>query len=513
MKNRYGTVYLVGGGPGDPELLTLKAKRLLQEADAVVFDSLAPREALLFASQAVKIDVGKRGGKRESVRQAAIHRMLFGLAKKYKKVVRLKGGDPFVFGRGGEEALFLAGKKVRCEIVPGVTAAFGAAAACKIPLTHRGLVSEVLFITAREAVGKKGTGIHWKEAASGNKTLVFYMGVRALPVLISKLLSHGMSGKTPAAIIQSATMPEEKIVEGNLRNLLEKARASKIESPSLVLIGAVVGLRKCFEKKTGGPLSGKCVLVTRTRPQASELSSILRSLGARVLEFPLIRIGPPASWALVDREIQRMSRYDWVLFTSANGVEMFFSRLSSKGKDARVLGNTKVGAIGPATAAKLAECGIKADLIPRRFVSESLAEDLISKEKLRGKKVLLARAEEARNVLRKELERKGARVKELSLYRVFPAGEESREIRSRLENNGIDLVTFASSSTVRNFEAFAGRKTLREIKSRVRFASIGPVTTRTIKSCGLSVACEAKQYTVKGLATAIERYYRERGGG
>ena len=499
-----GKVFLVGAGPGHPGLLTLRGRDLLGVCDAVVYDHLIPGEYLSYAIKAQKYYAGKKGGEK-SPSQAGINRLLLRLARQGKQVVRLKGGDPFIFGRGGEEALYLSQHRIPYEVVPGVTAALGAAAFAGIPLTHRGLASQVTFVTAHEDPAKETASIDWKFLAQSGGTLVFYMGASRLLKLVKTLINKGLSPKTPAAVIERATTACQKVVEGTLGTIAGKAQNAGIGTPALTIVGKVVKLRKPADWFSSLPLRGKTIAVTRSRQQAGQLGKELGRLGARVIDFSTIRILPPKSWEAVDKVIGRLSFFDWIVFASVNGVEKLMERVLTLRKDARIFSSAKICAIGPATADKLREYSLRADVIPPEYVSESLAAFLSGRENLKGKRILLVRSNIGRNYLREEFLRKGADVKDVIAYRTEPVKGSSKEFVRDLKAKRIDQVTFTSSSTVKNFAAAIGKKAFSKIKNKTKWISIGPVTSRAARSLGLKIHRQAREYTIPGLIEAVCR--------
>lgn len=500
MKKSPGKVILVGAGPGDAGLLTLKGAEALGRSEAVVYDWLVNPELLELAPQAEKIFVGKKGGTHYK-EQKEIHQILLKLARQGKLVARLKGGDPFIFGRGGEEASFLVRHKIPFEVIPGVSAGVGAPAYAGIPLTDRRFASQVTFMTGHEDPTRGSSAVDWKKLASIGGTLVSFMGMRNLPQIVRSLLKAGKSSRTPVAVIEWGTLPRQRIVVGKLNDIVRKTRRARIESPALTVIGEVVGFRKqlaWFEKK---PLQGKTVVVTRARAQASELVRQLKEKGAQVIEFPTIQIEPPGDPLRIDQEISRLRQYDWVVFTSVNGVHFFFERVKHLGKDARIFSGIQIAVVGEATAQALAERGLTADLVPRDFTSRSLFESLDKRKAIQGKKFLLARADIAPRDLKEALEKKGAQVTEIEAYRTKRSAGDSKELLDSLQKGKIDYVTFTSSSTVQNFfDPFP--KALRK-KVHSQLVSIGPVTTKTLRQYGFRPTKEAKTHTIEGLVNAL----------
>lgn len=504
MKNPKGVVYLVGAGPGDPGLITLRGGSWLQAADAVVYDGLVSPALLEIATHAEQFYVGKIAGMKgkKCIKQEKINQLLVKLARQGKKVVRLKGGDPFIFGRGGEEASYLKKAGIPFEIVPGVSAGFAAPAYAGIPVTDRRWASSVTFVTAHENPGKKETQADWNSLAKLRGTLVIYMGIQNLKSVTQELIQKGKSASTPASVIEWGTTLRQRVVSGTLKEIAAKAEKAGLNSPAVTVIGEVNRLRKelaWFEKK---PLMGKTVLVTRAQSQASTLRNLLESKGASVLEFPVIDILPPKNWAEVDRQIERLSYFDWVVFTSTNGVDYFFRRLQELGKDARIFAGRKIAVIGEATREVLSAHGLNADLVPETYTSEALAEKL-KIAGISGRRFLLARTDIAPEFLRKSLQDYGAEVEEMTIYRTVPGAKEAR--KKRLEewagNRKIDYITFTSSSTVKNFFESLTPKLRRQIKGK--FISIGPVTSQTLREYGARPYREARAHTIPGIVEAI----------
>jgi len=503
-----GTVFLVGAGPGDPGLLTLRGGELLVTCDAIVYDALANPALLALAEatdrdQPVELyDVGKRGGSSESARQDAINDLLVRLAREGKRVVRLKGGDPFVFGRGSEEAEALAREGLRFEIVPGVTAGIAAPAYAGIPVTHRGVATSVTFVTGHEDPGKESTGVDWSALARAGGTIVLYMGVRTLPRISESLIGGGMPATTPAATVQWGTYPQQRTVTATLGTLAQAIEREGLTAPVITVIGAVVSLRETIAWFDRRPLFGKTIVVTRARSQSATLAGRLSALGAEVIEIPATRIEPIDSPEIAE-SIERLSDYRWVIFTSQNAVSLFWRALRAAGRDARALSEVKIAAVGPATADALLEMGIAIDLSPERFVAEALLDALRDRGDVRGARVLYATAEGAREVLPEGLAELGALVDRVHLYRSVANGDGVSALRQRV-TAGVDLVTFTSASSVSAFvEALGGRDAI----SGVRGASIGPVTTSAARAIGIDVIVEASESTIPGLVGAIVDHF------
>ena len=501
-----GKVYLVGAGPGDPDLITVRAVECLKQADVVIYDFLAaPKQLKLVRVDAEIIYVGKKGGDHTLV-QDKINELLVAKAKQGHNVVRLKGGDPFIFGRGGEEAEVLVKAGIPFEIVPGVTSAVAAPAYAGIPLTHRKYTSSVAFVTGHEDPTKEDSSIDWSKLATGVGTLVFLMGVKNLPGITERLTAAGRDPKTPVAVVRWGTTPQQTTIKGTLDTIAEQAEAAALKPPAIIVVGEVTNLRDTlnwFEKK---PLFGKTVVVTRARAQASELVDRLSDLGAECLESPTIKVVPPQDWSPLDAAIDNLGTYDWLVFTSVNGVSFFFDRLYEKNKDVRALKDMRTAAIGPATAKRLRDFGLNSDVIPETYQAESIVE-AFKKEAMEGKKVLLPRAKEARPVLPEELRKMGAVVDEVAAYQTEQALENVDALIKRLEEGSVDLLTFTSSSTVRNFKAILPAERFESLIKGVTAASIGPITTDTARELGFKVDIIAQDYTIDGLCKAILEHY------
>jgi uroporphyrinogen III methyltransferase / synthase len=502
-----GKVFLVGAGPGDPGLITLKGFRLLQQAEVVIYDFLASVELLRHVSKSAEIIyVGKKGGEhtlpQHEINQLIIHKALLG-----KRVVRLKGGDPFIFGRGGEEAEELAKAGIPFEIVPGVTSAIAVPAYAGIPLTHRRYNTGVAFFTGHEDPMKEGLAQRSGKQAGRAETLVFLMGVKNLPSIVEDLHQEGMDLETPAALIRWGTTHSQKTITGTLETINRKADEAGMTPPAIFIVGKVIKLRDTLNWFERRPLFGKTIVVTRTREQASDLVNKLNDLGAECLEFPTIRIGPPSDWSELDQAIQGIEDYNWIFFTSPNGVRYFLDRMESLHLDLRSLKGIKIGVIGPATAQALSEYHLKADLIPEQYQAEHLLEAL-SHIPLADQKVLIPRAEQAREVLPEGLRQMGAEVEVVSAYQTLPVLGGKEELEEKLAQGQINCLTFTSSSTVINFLALFPRQEILPLLKKATVACIGPITAQTARNNGLAVHIVAKEYTIPGLVQAIEHYYR-----
>jgi len=503
---KQGKVYLVGAGPREPDLVTVRAVECLKKADVVIYDFLAAPDLLKHVPEGAEtIYVGKKGGN-HTLSQDKINEVIVARAKQGHTIVRLKGGDPFIFGRGGEEAEVLAEAGIPFEVVPGVTSAVAAPAYAGIPLTHRLYTSSVAFVTGHEDPTKKRSSIDWAKLATGVGTLVFLMGVKNLANIAEKLMTAGRDPKTPVALVRWGTTPQQTTVVGTLDTIVAKVQAAGLKPPATIVVGEVIKLRDTlnwFEKRA---LFGKTVVITRARAQASELVRRLTDLGAACLECPTIKVVPPEDGSPLDTAIDNLGTYDWLVFTSANGVSFFFERLYEKDKDVRALKDVSTAAIGPATAKRLRDFGFKSDIIPESYQAESVVE-AFKQEPMNGKRVLLPRAKEARPVLPVELRKMGAIVDEIAAYQTEQARENVDVLIKRLEEDSIDLLTFTSSSTVRNFKALLPHDRFESLIKGVTVASIGPITADTAKELGFKVDIMAQDYTIDGLCEAILKHY------
>jgi uroporphyrinogen III methyltransferase/synthase len=498
-----GTVYLVGAGPGDPGLLTLRGGELLVTCDAIVYDALANPALLALAHVQQReppvqlYDVGKRGGSAESAKQEEINALLVRLASEGKRVVRLKGGDPLVFGRGSEEAQALAAAGVRFEIIPGVTAGIAAPAYAGIPVTHRGVSTSVTFVTGHEDPTKESNAVDWSALARAGGTIVLYMGVRGLPRIASALIGGGLPPETPAAAVEWGTHARQRTVVATMATLAEAIERARLEAPVITVIGPVVSLRDQISWFDTRPLFGKRIVVTRARSQAASLSDRLSALGAQVVEMPATRI-ENLDPAPLRAAIAKLSEYGWAMFTSQNAVRIFWDQLRAASLDARALAGVKIAAVGPTTASALLDRGLAVDVSPDRFVAEGLIDVLRDRGDVRGARVLYAAAEGARETLEEGLNELGAVVDRVMLYRSTADGEGATSLREQLLAGEIDLVTFTSASSVNAFVDAVGT----DAAARAPAASIGPVTTAAARARGLNVAIEAAQSTITGLVDA-----------
>lgn len=485
-------VYLVGAGPGDPDLITWKGRKLLAIADSILYDNLVNEHLLdLAPPNCERIYVGKKKSA-HAFPQEEICAMMIERARRGLTVIRLKGGDPFIFGRGGEEVEALAEAGILYEVVPGVTSPLGIAAYSGIPLTHRSHTKVVTFVTGHDV-----HGIDWSKIGQ-SETLVIFMGIFAIREIAAEIQRHGRSGDTPAAAVRWGTRPDQETVTGTLATIADRIETAQIKPPATVIIGDVVALRDKLDWFEKLPLFGHKIVVTRAAEQAGELSDRLRVLGADAIELPVISLEAPADTAPLDATIENLSSYDWLIFTSANGVRFFLNRLDQSRHDLRSL-KARICAIGPATRKAVEDLHLKVDLMPEEYVAESLVKAFAS-ENLAGKRVLLPRASVARDVIPTELAKLGAHIDVVEAYRnVVPPKATARAHEIFAAEKRPDWVTFTSSSTVKNLLAITGREAL----AGVRIASIGPVTSSTLCAHGLKVDAEAKQFTIDGLVEAI----------
>ena len=497
-----GFVYLVGAGPGRADLITVRGAKVLKAADCVIYDKLANPALLQFVSKDAEIiHVPKRIGE-GSCTQDEINKVLAEKALAGKTVVRLKGGDPCIFGRVAEELAVLIEAGVNFEIVPGVTAAVAVSSYTGIMLTDREYSSQVTFVTGREAPGKQGTNIDWEVLAKFPGTLVFYMGMGTLDSTARGLIEKGKPADTPAAVIANATFPTQRVVRAPLERINETCEQQKIKPPAIVVVGAAAASDMKFDWFTKRPLFGRSIVVTRDIPGNADFAAKIVRRGGNPLEFETIRIKPLTDSNDFLRTLTKIGQYDWVIFTSGNGVTTFFDALQSLGKDARVFGSAKVAAIGGRTADRLSEFGLKADFVPGIFTSLELGKQLVGFTNLRNKKILLLRSELASNELLDILAGAGAQVDNVALYTAQAAKSESAWLAEGIGEGTIDWLTFASPSSVDGFFEQIGSEAVNS--GKVRVASIGPVTSERLKELGITVDVTAKEHTLDGLLDAIE---------
>jgi len=501
-----GKVYLVGAGPGDPGLITIKGLECLKKADVIIYDRLLDDRVLDSATPtAERIYVGKAAGKHTKP-QTEINQLLVAKAKEGKTVVRLKGGDPFVLGRGGEETEVLAQNGVPFQVVPGVTSAIAVPAYAGIPVTQRGIASSFAVVTGHEDPGKDDSSINWEKLATGVDTLIFLMGMKNLPKIVSRLIEFGRLLNTPVAVIKHGTKPEQKTVVGNLKDIVAKVEDNHITPPAIVIVGEVVKLRDKLRWFDNRPLFGKRILVTRARHQASALSQLLAERGAQPIELPSIDIQPIPDSTELDQAISNLKDYHWVIFTSVNGVAAFWQQLTNLKLDSRALCGPQVGAIGPATAEALGAKGVTPDYIPETYTTEGILAGFVHRD-ITGQRFLLPRADKADKDLVQGIRKLGAEVHEVTAYHTLPSSESIVEARRMLISGEIDVITFTSSSTVINLvAAFQGEPLP---INRAKIACIGPKTAEAAARAGLKVDILASEQTISGLVEAIEEYFRK----
>lgn len=505
-----GMVYLVGAGPGDPGLLTVRGRELLETCDVIATDALANPD-IVAAARVVNpdvqvLDVGKRGGSSASATQDDINALLVRLGREGKRVVRLKGGDPLVFGRGSEEAQALAAEGVPFAIVPGVTSGVAAPAYAGIPVTHRGVATSVTFVTGHEDPSRPETGTDWAALARAGGTIVLYMGVKTLPRIASALLGGGMSPDTPAAAVQWGTHARQRTVAATIATITDTVAREGLSAPVITVIGDVVSLREqigWFERQ---PLFGKRIVVTRASAQAGGLRARLAELGADVLDVPALRIEPmdPAPLRLA---LDVVSEYDWLVLTSQNAVAILWDVLRGMGRDARALAGVRIACVGRSTADALLQRGIAADVMPARFAAEGVLDAMAGRDDVRGTRVLHVAAEGARDVLPEGLRHAGCRVEVVHAYRSVSTGEGAERLRDALSRSEVDFATFASASAVRGYVEAVGD----ELARRAPAVSIGPVTSDALRRARIHVATEASEATIDALVAAVERASKSAG--
>ena len=511
-------VYLAGAGPGDPGLITLKAIECLKKAKVVIYDRLVNPELLKYAPEDAEIlyagkpegygaasnSRSQKASKKHSLTQDEINRLIVKKAKAGKTVVRLKGGDPFLFGRGAEEALELAKNKIPFEVIPGISSALAVPAYAGIPLTHREFTSSVGIFTGHEDPAKKSSRIDWEKISTGLGTLVFLMGVENLKTIVQNLLKSGRSPLSPCCLIQNGTLTKQKTVSTTLNKIIKAAKASKFLPPSILIVGEVVLLRKKLNWLGSLPLFGKRILITRPKGEDSRFSQILEEYGASCAELPAIAIKPLTDYSQLDAAIKDIFEFQWLIFSSRNGVRFFKQRLDCLNQNPVKLKKIKIAAIGPRTASALESLGLRIHLQPDKFCQEGLLKSF-ARLKLKSQNILIINALEARNVLARGLEKMGANVQ------IAPAYQTIKNQRSKIKDqklNNIDIITFTSALAAKNFFGTKPEKTFRRNLTKTIIASIGPITSRAIRTAGFEVNIKAKEYTLEGLAEAIIKYYK-----
>src|SRR5580658_25880 len=498
-----GRVFLVGAGPGDPGLLTLRAAEVLESTEVLLYDALAGDAVVAMAPAACeRIYVGKRAGE-HAMPQGEIERLMIAKAQAGCRVARLKGGDPFVFGRGGEEAQALVAAGVPFEIVPGVSSAYAAPAYAGIPVTHRKYAASFTVATGHEDPSKAASSLDWAKLADPQRTLVLLMAIANLREIARELIAHGLAPQTPAAVVQDGTRPSQRTVLGRLDSIADDVAAAEIGAPAVVVIGGVAALRTQLRWFDTGALFGKRVLITRAGEQSGEFARALLARGAQPVLAPVIAIVPVDDTSAADLAFQDLASYSWLVFTSQNGVDAFFARLAAEKRDARSIGRAKVAAIGERTAGRLRICGVIADLVPAEFISEEIAREVIARSSA-GDRVLLYRAQEARDVLPQMLQEAGLTVTIVAAYTtVIPPDAHFAQKVSEA-----DVLTFTSASTVRGFVALLGDRIAPSQAANGKcIACIGPITASAAAQAGLNVDVVAPVHTTLGLLDALEIYY------
>jgi len=505
---KHGKVYLVGAGPGDPGLIAARGLACLRNADVVIYDRLIEDSLLEQTSpRSEKIYVGKGRGC-HAMEQKEINLLLIEKARQGKTVVRLKGGDPFVLGRGGEEAEIMSANGISFEIVPGVSSAYAVPAYAGIPVTHRRLASSFTVVTGHEDPEKSESSIDWARISTGSDTLVFLMGMGNLSHIVNKLMENGRAPSTPIAVISQGTTPRQRTIVASLGDISSRAQKEGFEPPAVIVVGDVVRLREQIRWFDNLPLFGKRVLITRAEHQTKELSRLLLERGAVPVEMPVIKISPPGSWRQLDGAIQNLKKYDWIIFTSVNAVYIFWKRLAAKKLDARHFNGIKIAAIGPATAEVLGVRGLRPDYIPRTYTSQGLLAGL-KKQDIAGRRILLPRADIAGNELNDGLVNLGAKVHQVTAYSTSTVTRPATQAKQMLLNGEIDVITFTSASTVSSLLQILGRN--QAVMRKAKLACIGPNTADTLTEKGLKPIVVARQHTMDGLVMAIEQYFSGKG--
>jgi len=501
-----GRVYLVGAGPGDPRLITVRGRECLEQADVVLCDRLVPDELLAYIPETAQvIDVSKLPGD-HTLSQEETNKLMVERAKAGNTVVRLKGGDPFLFGRGGEEALYLLAHEIPFEIVPGVPSAVAAPAYAGIPVTHRGVASSVAFVTGHEAVGKESDSVDWEQLARGVDTIVILMGVKNFPEIAERLLAAGLSPQTPVSFIEQGTTADQRTVSSELATAAEAAELANISAPAVIVVGQVAELGESlawFEKL---PLLGKRIIVTRPLAQSRQVCERLRELGADPVEIPTVRIVPPGDFDELDQALRGAGDFDWLVFTSANGVWAVASRLQELELDIRALAGPRIAAVGSETEAALRQLALRVDLVPATFTTEALAQELVSRG-VTDKSILIPRSAQAPDGLAIHLAEAGAKVSVVPAYQTIPELEQANDVRGLLQSGKLDAITFTSSSCVSGFMSAMNGCDVPTLLGDMVVACIGPVTAATARDFGLTVATVAENSTAAGLVDALIRVF------
>ncbi len=502
-----GKVYLIGAGPGDPGLLTVKGRKCLELADVIIYDYLANPVLLGYARPAAeRIYVGKSRGQ-HSVPQDEINQILVDKAAAGLTVARLKGGDPYVFGRGAEEASFLHQHRIPFEVIPGVTAGFAAAAYAGIPLTHRDVTTSLALLTGHERPERQLSSLDWEKLATGLGTLIFYMGMTNLKTISEKLIAHGRPADTPVAVVQWATLPRQKTLTGRLDEIAAQVLTAGIEAPAIIIIGEVVRYREELRWYDNLPLFGRRFLITRPRAQAASFAALLQAQGAETICIPTIEIAEPEDWQPCDQALVRLADYDGLILTSANAVDALFERMAVQKLDLRALAGVELISVGPKTAKALEKRGLKPDLIPQEYRAEGVVAELLAVG-VNGKRYLYPRTEIARSLIPDSLSAAGAEVDAPIVYRTIATLGEKEMLRHLLEAEELDAICFSSSSTFDNLYAMFGKE-LQQLQKNTAFFSIGPLTSETIRKHGFKVALEPQNSTLDDLVAAMVDYYPE----
>ena len=504
MKSK-GTVYLVGAGPGDAGLLTMRGAELLRRADVVVYDALVNKDLLRLAAKGAEIIYGGKRSKEHAIPQDELNQLLIRKAKEGKTVVRLKGGDPYIFGRGGEEAEELHSAQIPFEVVPGVSSITAAANYAGIPITHRSHSSSFTVVTGHEDPTKDETTVDWAWLAKEPGTKVILMGVERIRQISAELTRHGLSADTPVGMVRWGTRGRQSSIDGTLATIADIVEKQNFGAPAITIIGDVVKMRSKLNWFERRPLFGQRIVVTRTREQASQLADQFLELGAEVLEIPTIRTEEPQNKSPLMEAMLGLAGYDWIVFTSPNGVSAFFSYFFKAFDDIRALGNLRIAAVGPATAAKLKDLHLRVDAMPEEYLASKVTKAIASFESVENLRILLMRAEIANEELPKELEALGAIVDDVACYRTVPETEDQNGAAERLLQGGADWITFTSSSTVENFHARFDLPKLKQQFPKIRLASIGPETTKTLHALGLEADAEAREHNIPGLIKAVRQ--------
>jgi uroporphyrinogen III methyltransferase/synthase len=502
MKSK-GAVYLIGAGPGDAGLMTLRGAELLKRADVVVYDALVNRDLLRLAPKSAEIIYGGKRSKDHAIPQEELNALLIKKATEGKTVVRLKGGDPYIFGRGGEEAEELHAAGLKFEVVPGVSSVSAAANYAGVPITHRAHSSSFTVVTGHEDPTKEEGTVDWAWLASEPGTKVILMGVERIRQISAELIKHGLSAATPVAMVRWGTRGRQRSIDGTLETIADTVEKMNFGAPAITIIGDVVKLRpklNWFERR---PLFGERVVVTRTREQASQLADQLHELGAEVLEIPTIKTEEPTNKSALMDAMLGLGEYDWIVFTSPNGVDAFFGYFFKGFEDIRALGNLRIAAVGPATAAKLKELHLRVDAMPEEYITSKVTAAISEFESIENIRILLMRAEVANPELPGELEKLGAIVDDVACYKTVPETDDVNGAAERLLEAGADWVTFTSSSTVENFHARFDILKLKQQFPDMRLVSIGPETSRTLRKIGIEPDAEAREHTIPGLINAM----------